>query len=65
MSKNPTHDHRADQIAETLTVHNLMRALPPAAQDKLRQIALRQHKSILEVTREAILTYTSPQPAAW
>jgi hypothetical protein len=65
MSTNPTPDKRGDQIAETLTVHNLMRNLPPEAQDKLRQIALREHKSILDVTREAILSFTSPQPAAW
>ncbi len=65
MSTNPTPDHRGDQLAETLTVHNLMRNLPPDAQNKLRQIALRQHKSILDVTREAILSFTSPQPAAW
>lgn len=65
MSQTPTPDRRGDQIAETFTVHNLMRTLPQNAQDKLRQIALRERKSILQVTREAILSYTHPQPAAW
>lgn len=65
MSKTPTHDQKQDQLTESLTVHNLMRSLPPEAQDKLRQIALRERKSILDVARAAILSFTSPQPAAW
>lgn len=65
MSHTPTADQRQDQLTESLTVHNLMKNLPPEAQTKLRQIALREHKSILDVARQAILTFTSAQPAAW
>lgn len=65
MSTIPTPDKRGEQITETLTVHNLMRGLPDEAQDKLRQIALRKHTSIMQVAREAILTFTQPErPAA-
>lgn len=64
MSHTPTHDQKQDQLTESLTVHNLMRSLPEDAQNKLRQIALREHKSILDVTRAAILSFTSPAKAA-
>ena len=60
MSPTPTHDQKQDQLTESLTVHNLMRSLPPEAQDKLRQIALRERVSILEVARTAILSFTTP-----
>lgn len=65
MSLLPTADQKQDQITESLTVHNLLRGLPQDAQDKLRQIALRERSSILQVARTAILSFTHPQPAAW
>lgn len=65
MSKPTTPDQRGDQIAETLTVHNLMKNLPEEAQSKLRKIAMRERTSVLEVMRGAILSFTSAQPAAW
>ena len=64
MSHNVPPDQKQDQITESLTVHNLMRGLPEDAQDKLRQIALRKHTSIMEVAREAILTFTQTKQTA-
>ena len=65
MSHNVPSDQKQDQITESLAVHNLMRGLPEDAQDKLRQIALRKHTSIMQVAREAILSFTQPKrPAA-
>lgn len=60
MSSTPSADQKQDQITESLAVHNIMRSLPADAQNKLRQIALRRRASIMEITREAILTYTQP-----
>lgn len=65
MSLPPNADQKQDQLTESLTVHNLMRSLPLEAQDKLRQIALREKKSVMEVARTAILSFTHPQAAAW
>jgi len=64
MSKPPSTDQKLEQISETLSVHNLMRGLPEDVQDRVRQIALRRQTSIMQVAREAILTFTQQRPIA-
>lgn len=64
MSHTPTADQKkAAQITETLVVHNLLSELPPDTQQRIRQIALREHTSIMQVARKAILHFTQPQAA--
>lgn len=63
MSKPASDDQKQDQITESLVVHNLLRNLPEDAQQRLRQIALREHTSILQIARKAILHYTQPAAA--
>lgn len=64
MSKPPSPDQKLEQITESLSVHNLMRGLPDDVQHRLRQIALRKKTSIMQVARDAILTFTQPRPNA-
>jgi len=63
MSKTPTADQKAAAITESLAVHNLMRGLPQDTQAKLRQIALRERTTILDVARRAILSFTQNRAA--
>lgn len=64
MSKPPSPDQKLEQITESLSVHNLMRGLPDDVQQRLRQIALRKQTSIMQVARDAILTFTQQRPNA-
>jgi hypothetical protein len=63
MSKPATPDQKAAQITETLAVHNLLNGLPEDAAAKLRHIALRERTSIMQVARQAILSFTQHRAA--
>ena len=63
MSQNPSADQKAEQITETLVVHNLLKTLPENTQDHLRQMALREQTTIIHIARKAILHYTQPRAA--
>lgn len=63
MSKPSTADQKTAQITETLAVHNLLKGLPDDAAAKLRSIALRERTSIMQVARQAILSFTQHRAA--